>query len=73
MWLLFSSLQTITLSDTLPEITETLYPLMEGLHMLWLLSRFYCRGEQMVPLMERIAWVLCSQAKTHLQLRDIFK
>lgn len=69
----FSSFQTITLSDTLPEITETLCPLMEGLHMLWLLSRFYCKDEHMVALMERIAWILCSQAKARLQLSDIFK
>ncbi|PNF33091.1 Dynein heavy chain 10, axonemal [Cryptotermes secundus] len=64
--------KTITHSDKFPPITGTLYPLMEGLHMLWVLSRFYCSDEQMMALMERIAWMLCSQAKTRLAVRDIF-
>jgi hypothetical protein len=46
---------------------------MEGLHMLWILSEFYCKDEQMMMLMERIAWVLCTRAKEHLLIKDIFK
>lgn len=68
-----SNFQTITQSDKFPPITGSLYPLMEGLHMLWVLSRFYCNDEQMMALMERIAWMLCTQAKTRLLIRDIFK
>lgn len=70
---IFLYFQTISLSDTIPPITKSLYPLMEGLHMLWILSEFYCKDEQMMMLMERIAWVLCTRAKEHLLIKDIFK
>jgi len=69
----FSYFQTITHSDTFPQITESLYPLMEGLHILWVSSRFYSKDEQMELLMERIAWMLCARAKTRLKIKAIFK
>ncbi|PSN52993.1 hypothetical protein C0J52_01145, partial [Blattella germanica] len=63
----------LTNSETLPQITVSLFPLMEGMHMLWVLSRYYGTDEKMVPLMERIAWMLCHQAKSKLDNTKLFQ
>ncbi|XP_022902554.2 dynein axonemal heavy chain 10 [Onthophagus taurus] len=55
------------------KVTESIPLLMEGLQMIWVLSRFYCTDEQMVPLLERIAWSLCDKARTTLDVTKLFR
>lgn len=63
----------MTNSTEFEEVTECLPQLMDGLHMVWVLSRFYCTDEQMVPLLERVAWCLCEKVITALNNEILFR
>lgn len=66
-------LQIITLSDTFGPMKEAVIGLMEGLHMIWVLSPFYSTDEQMVPLLEKIAWILQQKVTNSLNVKTLFK
>lgn len=55
------------------KVKDSLDGLMEGLHMIWILSKFYCTDEQMVPLLERIAWCLCNKTMIALDNHVVFR
>ncbi|XP_049816413.1 dynein axonemal heavy chain 10 [Schistocerca nitens] len=59
--------------ETFGPVRDTLPGLMEGLHTVWVLSHFYCTDEQMVPLFERIAWVLRKKVSSVLDVHTLFK
>ena len=67
------SIQTVAECEDFPKVTECLPILMEGLQMIWVLSRFYCSDEQMVPLLERIAWSLCDKARGAMDNAVLFR
>ncbi|XP_069678773.1 dynein axonemal heavy chain 10-like [Periplaneta americana] len=65
--------EIITNSETFSSITEAIRPLMEGLRMIWILSEYFGKEENMVTLMEGIAWVLSDQAKSRLNITEVLK
>lgn len=65
--------QTIAYCEDFVRTKDCLPALMEGLQMIWVLSRFYCTDEQMVPLLERIAWSLCEKARNALDNSKLFR
>lgn len=65
--------KTVTYCLDLKKVKDTLPNLMDGLHMVWVLSRFYSTDEHMVPLMERIAWCLCQKVALILDNEKIFR
>lgn len=66
-------MQTIAYCEDFVKTKDCLASLMEGLQMIWVLSRFYCTDEQMVPLLERIAWSLCEKARNALDNSKLFR
>ncbi|KAB0803715.1 hypothetical protein PPYR_00685 [Photinus pyralis] len=65
--------KTVTFSEDFKKVNECLPSLMDGLHMVWVLSRYYCTDEQMVPLLERISWCLCEKTKIALNTETLFR
>ncbi|KAK3924935.1 Dynein heavy chain 10, axonemal [Frankliniella fusca] len=65
--------KTVENCQDLGVIRDSLPALIDGLHMLWVVSRFYCNEEQMVPLMLRISNTLCNKASSALQVKTLFK
>ncbi|KAI4469012.1 dynein heavy chain [Holotrichia oblita] len=65
--------KTIAYCEDFVKTKDCLPSLMEGLQMIWVLSRFYCTDEQMVPLLERIAWSLCEKARNALDNSKLFR
>ncbi|KAF2892470.1 hypothetical protein ILUMI_13689 [Ignelater luminosus] len=65
--------KTVTLCTDFQKVNECLPNLMDGLHMIWVLSRFYCTDEQMIPLLERIAWCLCEKVMIALDSERLFR
>ncbi|KAK5648316.1 hypothetical protein RI129_003208 [Pyrocoelia pectoralis] len=65
--------KTVTYSTDFRKVYECLPCLMDGLHMVWVLSQYYCTDEQMVPLLERISWCLCEKTKTALNTETLFR
>lgn len=55
------------------KVRDCLPSLLEGMHMIWILSRYYCTDATMVPLLERIAWCLCEKVKTAMNNTTIFR
>ena len=54
-------------------VLDTLPNMMNSLRMVWVISRHYNTDERMVPLMERIAWELCTRATNVVNQKIIFK
>ncbi|XP_048509941.1 dynein axonemal heavy chain 10-like [Athalia rosae] len=65
--------KTMAESDNFKSITEQIPSLMEGLRMMWILSRYYCTEERMSPLFERIAWQLRQTVTKHLAVKRLFR
>ena len=47
--------------------------MMNALRMVWIISRHFNRDDQMVPLMERIAWQLAQKVQATLNIKFLFK
>lgn len=67
------SLQNITETAAFDVVTGHIPNLMNGLHMIWVLSSFYCNDETMVPLCERIAWTLRYKVEVILDVKSLFR
>lgn len=52
---------------------ETIPSLMNGLRMVWIISRYYNTDERMVPLMERIANELADRIELEIDIKNIFR
>ncbi|XP_012272400.1 dynein heavy chain 10, axonemal [Orussus abietinus] len=63
----------ITESDSFKTIADSIPTLIEGIRMIWVLSKYYCVEEKMVPLFERISWQLCQNVMRNLAVNDLFK
>ena len=54
-------------------IKDSIPPMMNALRMVWIISRHFNRDEQMVPLMERIAWQLAQKVQATLNIKFLFQ
>ncbi len=61
-----------TLNDgPLDAIVASIPSLVDGMRMIWAVSRHYNRDERMVPLMEMIANQIATRVKRHVRLKEI--
>lgn len=65
--------KTIAHGASFKVVGDTLPTMMNGLKMVWVISRHYNTDERMVPLMERIAWELCERVARVIRINSIFK
>ncbi|KAL3287845.1 hypothetical protein HHI36_002303 [Cryptolaemus montrouzieri] len=66
-------LNIVTYCDDFGSVKDILMELMDGLQLIWVLSRYYCTDEKMVPLMERIAYCLKVKVKSALNPEFLFR
>ncbi|XP_060518939.1 LOW QUALITY PROTEIN: dynein axonemal heavy chain 10 [Cylas formicarius] len=66
-------LKVITDSSDFKKIKECIPDLMEGLHLIWVLSRYYNTDETMVPFMERVVWCFLDKTQRHLDNAFLFR
>ncbi|KAL3317578.1 Dynein heavy chain 10, axonemal [Cichlidogyrus casuarinus] len=64
--------KTLTFGTTFAAAIETLFPLVQALQMIWVISRHYNKDERMVPLMERIAWALRKRVRSAIDIPILF-
>lgn len=65
--------QLITYDQDFWKIKEAIPLLIEGLHLIWVLSGYYNTDEVMVPFMERIVWCLLEKARKALNNETLFR
>lgn len=53
------------------QVTEQLPSLLNALRMVWVISRHYNTDARMVPLMSRIAWLICNKVSRHIDARRV--
>ncbi|KAK6624941.1 hypothetical protein RUM44_011805 [Polyplax serrata] len=66
-------LKSVTHSYSYKNIQATLPGLIDGLHMIWILSRYYNSDEIMVSFMRRISVSLCQKVSAVLKPDTLFK
>lgn len=66
-------LKTITHSHSYRAIQSALTGLIDGLHMIWILSRYYNSDRIMIDFMRRISVCLCQKVSTVLKPDTLFK
>lgn len=66
-------LKVLTHSNSYRAIHSTLPGLIDGLHMIWILSRYYNTDEVMVSFMRRISISLCQKVSSVLKPDTLFK
>ncbi|CAG9821168.1 unnamed protein product [Phaedon cochleariae] len=66
-------LKVITYSTEFQKIKDCIPMLMEGLHLIWVLSSYYNTDEVMVPFMERILWCLLEKVRKVLDNVTLFR
>ncbi|NWV74842.1 DYH10 protein, partial [Dasyornis broadbenti] len=54
-------------------ISNTIPSLLNGLRIVWIMSRHYNKDERMVPFLERIAWEISERARRVVDLNTLFK
>lgn len=60
-------------TGSLPVILETIPSLMNGLRMVWVISRHYNSDDQMLPLMKRIVNELVDKVSSEVNLKSILR
>jgi dynein heavy chain len=63
----------IITQGTMFQIAEAINPLLNGIRMVWVISRHYNNDERMVPLMERIANEIAVNVSQDVNVRYVFK
>jgi len=63
----------IITQGTMNQIVEAINPLLNGIRMVWVISRHYNNDERMVPLMERIANEIAVNVSQDVNVRNVFK
>lgn len=66
-------LKTITYSHDFYEMTDAIPHIMEGLELVWMLSRHYNKDERMCRLLEMIARLLYDRVTTILHPKSLFR
>ncbi|XP_015836813.2 dynein axonemal heavy chain 10 [Tribolium castaneum] len=65
--------KTVTSCEDFARVRDCIPVLIEGLHLIWVLSRYYCVDETMVPLMERIVFCLVEKVRANLDTQFLFR
>ena len=65
--------KNITHGASFHTVIDTLPSMMNALRMVWIISRHYNRDERMVPLMERVAWVLAERVARVIHVPSLFE
>lgn len=65
--------KNITHGASFQTVIDTLPSMMNALRMVWIISRHYNRDERMVPLMERVAWVLAERVAKVIHVPSLFE
>eukprot|EP00048_Salpingoeca_helianthica_P012901 m.192885 g.192885 ORF g.192885 m.192885 type:complete len:4604 (+) comp15437_c5_seq116:137-13948(+) len=65
--------KSIALCPTFAQATESLPSLLNAVRMVWIISRHYNTDQRVVPLMERIAWLLVDKVNRRINIRTIFR
>ncbi|KAJ8924399.1 hypothetical protein NQ315_007195, partial [Exocentrus adspersus] len=66
-------LKTISYSTDFRKVIDTIPSLIDGLYLIWVLSRYYNTDEVMVPFMEKIAWCLLDKVRKCLNNDMLFR
>ena len=66
-------LQLINETGYFKAIADAIPPLVNGMRMIWVLSKYYCTEEKMVPLLERISLELCHNVMKNLSVKTLFQ
>ncbi|KAK9891062.1 hypothetical protein WA026_013388 [Henosepilachna vigintioctopunctata] len=66
-------LNVVTNCQDFATVRDVLMELMDGLQLIWVLSRYYCTDEKMVPFMERIVWCLKNKVRNALNTEFLFR
>nr|XP_023024309.1 dynein heavy chain 10, axonemal [Leptinotarsa decemlineata] len=66
-------LKVISLENDFWKVKECIPQLIDGLHLIWVLSSYYNTDEIMVPFMERIVWSLLEKVRTSLDNETLFR
>ncbi|NWS51375.1 DYH10 protein, partial [Chunga burmeisteri] len=66
-------LKNLTYGTGFNVVLDTIPSLMNTLRMVWIISRHYNKNEQMVLLMERIAWEISTRVYKVVDLHTLFK
>ncbi|NWX18280.1 DYH10 protein, partial [Aegotheles bennettii] len=65
--------KNLTYGTGFNDVLDTIPSLMNALRMVWIISRHYNKDECMVPLMERIAWVISMRVYKAVDIHTLFK
>lgn len=60
-------------SSDFKAIGDAINALMEGMRMIWVLSKYYSVEEKMALLLERVAWQLCENCRKNLSVKELFR
>lgn len=66
-------LQVVTFTKEFRQVKDCLPSLMKSLQYIWDLSEYYGKEEHMVPLLERIAYMLTEKVRLSLDIDTIFR
>lgn len=65
--------KTMTYCEDFVITKEAIPHLYDGLQLMWVLSNNYCIDETMVPLLERVSYVLCEKSRAALDNSTLFR
>lgn len=69
----FCSKQTITKSKDDIEVGQVCYALLERLHIIWVLSKYYCFDNTMYILLEQVSNEVNARIKSTLKPGEVFR
>ncbi|CAH8518373.1 unnamed protein product [Schistosoma turkestanicum] len=65
--------KTLTFGNQIESLADTIRPLIQTFHMIWVLSRYYNRDENMVQLFERTARTLTDRVIRAVDFPNLFR
>ncbi|CAG5096513.1 Similar to DNAH10: Dynein heavy chain 10 [Cotesia congregata] len=63
----------ITESSNFQVINESFPSLLEGIKMIWILSKYFNTEEKMTLLLSSVSWQLCENVKNTLSVKELFR
>ncbi len=65
--------KSVSLCPAFQQATDSLPSLLNAVRMVWIISRHYNTDQRMVPLMERIAWLLADKVTRRISVRTVLR
>ena len=65
--------KNLTTTADLNTAAEIIPSVMNALRMVWIISRHYNTDQRMVPLMERVAWLIADKVARRVDIHKLFK